>query len=430
MNDTSDQYWLGRWVDEYEVRRREDVARLFTFPGPVSRLAELASAAPTFHKPRKVPDLSVAAGRGIDLSGYMSCGAFECMRKQVDRSYGRILHYFDYIIAEGLSPRGFLERLESTPKRFHVELQYELEEDVAILLYLRKIGAAKHVIFQDKPRAYCKGCMDSHAHRLHIPSYTDSSVLDHAAERIEREAEIRTHWRKGFWNYWVLHDFFDEPASGQVKRAKKKPLSREEVARAVIKNYSGGSLADVVFASAMNSPLARVIDVPWIDDATKTDSSFEEAVALGLRLPILEGVSIKDLIKLREDEQPAFIGFRDALLRAIRRQIDLAGARSPSEIANAVIREEVEPELAKIDQRLRVNQKKLSRNAGVAVGAAAITTGLIASFPLVIDAGIVAAVTATVPHVINYFTSRGDDIEMSSMYFLWSAKKLSKPNHE
>src|SRR5436190_18508711 len=127
MTDVPDHYWLGRWVDEYEVTTAEQLPRLLSLPGPMARLAELASSSPNWTTPNPLlPELSVAAGQGIDLSGSMSCGAFECMRKAVDAAYPRIFHYFDYIVAEGSSPREFIRQLKSLPKSRHTELHREI----------------------------------------------------------------------------------------------------------------------------------------------------------------------------------------------------------------------------------------------------------------------------------------------------------------
>lgn len=94
MSSSNEQYWLARWVDEYEVANADEAARLLKLPGPMARLPELAAESPTYlGVSRKIPDLSVTAGRGIDLSGYLSCSAFKCMRDMVNESYAKILHY-------------------------------------------------------------------------------------------------------------------------------------------------------------------------------------------------------------------------------------------------------------------------------------------------------------------------------------------------
>jgi hypothetical protein len=431
MTATPDQYWLGRWVDEYEVISRDQLGRLFDLPGPMVRLAELAAAAPTFNSPSShIPDLSVAAGRGIDLGSYMSCGAFECMQKKVDSAYPNIFHYFDYLIVEGASPQRFLRQLRSLPKGRHDELHRELLEDISIILYLRDIGAYKYTIFREKPQAYCSKHMNYYAKTLGVPSYRDGNLLERAAQRLAKEAAFEMGWRKGVWTFWANHDFFTEPAMGTVARGKKRPPQPAEMAGLIIENYTGGSLADVVFASDIGAPLARAIDTTWIDNNADDATARESDVALHLNLPIIDGIKVKDLLLLREDEKPFFDNFRDALRRAIVEQIRLNDSAPPQEVARSVIRENIMPALADIDARLRVNQRKLSSKLGASliVGTVITSAGLIGSLPLIVDTGVVA-MAASLTHIYKYFDDYGDDVQLENMYFLWKAKKIASSGH-
>ena len=430
MDTDVDQYWLARWVDEYEVRDREDVYRLLQLPGPMARLPELASEARTYLSPQQqVPRLSVAAGRGLDLSGYMSCGAYACMRKLVDAAYGRIFHYFDHIVVEGQSPRAFLETLKTLPKSRHSELHASLADDVAIFLYLREIGADKYVVFREKPQALCPHCLDRNAEEFGMSSYRDADLRKVAIDRIVKEAKIEMGWRKGVWRFWVHHDFFENGAMGSIKRAKKYPPTPQEIASSVTRDYAGASIADVAFARRVNAPLARAIEVSWIDRDMDAGIPTDEDVALNLQLPVLDNLPVQDLLKIREDEYPFFEQFRKSIRHAIIEQIARNGSTSPRLIAQSVVQEYVEPALADIDRRLRVNQRKLTHKAAasITVGTAATTAGLMASLPLVIATG-VAAIAASLTHVYSYVDS-ASDIELSDMYFLWKVNKLTREKH-
>lgn len=427
----ADEYWLGQWVDEYEVTSSEQALRVLDLPGPMSRLAELAGAAPTYRDPAEpIPDLSVAAGRGIDLSGYMACGAFECMQKAVDATFPNIFHYFDHIILEGTSPRWFLNCLRDWPKSRHSELHRDIAEDVAIILYLREIGAYKYSIFREKPQGFCSKHMNQYAKEYKVPAYRDSVALHSATERLSAEAKFDMKWRKGVWTFWVTHDFFSEPASSTIARGKKRPPKPEEMAETVINRFTGGSLADIVFANKIGAPLARVIDTKWIDSKEGGSSANEGDVALHLELPVIDGIAIRDLLMLREDEKPFFDKFRAALRKAIEAQIQQNASAAPQAVARSVIREYIEPTLADIDTRLKVNQKKLSRKIGasLAVGAAVTSAGLIGALPLLVDTGVVA-MAASLPHIYQYFEDYGEKVELNDLYFLWKAKKVASSGH-
>lgn len=428
----SDTYWLGQWIDEYEVVSSEHALRILELPGPMARLAELAAAAPTYQDSDKstTPDLSVAAGRGIDLSGYMSCGAFECVQKAVDAAFPNIFHYFDHIVVEGASPREFTDRLKALPRSRHHELHWDVSQDVAVVLYLREIGAYSYCVFREKPQAFCGHHMNEYARKFKIPAYRDRKLLERAAERLAAEASFDTAWRKGVWTFWVYHEFFPEPASSTITRGKKRAPKPDEMAAIVVDRYTGGSLADVIFADKIGAPLARAIDTRWIDSRADRSLATAADVALHLELPVIDGIAIKDLLALREDEKPFFDKFRDALRKAIEAQIQKSESAAPQAIAQSVVREYIAPSLADIDAILKVNQKKLSRKIGasLAVGSAVTSAGLIGALPLLVATG-VAAMATSLPQVYQYFDDRAEKVELNELFFLWKAKKIASSGH-
>jgi hypothetical protein len=427
---STDQYWVSRWIDEYEVKTDQDAASLLNLPGPMERLGELAASAPTYGSPgQRVPDISVAAGSGIDFSGHLSCGSYRCMRAQFESSYNQMFHYFDYVVAQGYSPREVLRCLREWPKARHDELHESIRNEVMLLKYLREIGADKYVIFREKPQDFCLTCLKDNADFFGMSPYGDADLLRSAAERLAAEARIERNWYKGAWRFWVYHDFFDGPAMTVIQRAKSKPPAAKEVATDVILEYSNALVNDVVFAHHLNVPLAHTIESNWLADNGGQVTVAENDVALNLQLPILQGVSIRELLKLREEERPFFDQFRNGIRLAIRDQIARHDSSSPSAVAQSVVQEYVEPALADIDRRLRVNQRRLSRKAvaSVAVGTAATSAGLISSLPLVLGAGI-AAIGAALTHVYKYVDDLGE-IELSDMYFLWKVGKITGRGH-
>jgi len=316
------------------------------------------------------------------------------------------------------------------PKNRHQELHSELVDDILIILYLKDIGAYDHTIFREKPQAYCSKHLNHYAKAFGVPSYRDGKLLLNATERLASEARFETHWRKGVWNFWIYHDFFPEPAYGTIAKGRKRPPTPEQMAALVIGNYTGGSLADVVFANQIGVPLARAINTTWIDSKEDSSSLYTSDVALHLNLPIIDGIHIKDLLHLRTDEKPFFDKFRAALSKAIEEQIQKNDSAPPQVVARAVIRENIEPALADIEARLKVNHRKLSSKIGasLAVGTIVTSAGLIGSLPLLIDTGVVA-MAASLPHIYKYFDDYGDNVQLSDMYFLWKAKKVSSSGH-
>ncbi|MDP9867075.1 MULTISPECIES: hypothetical protein [Streptosporangium] len=429
MTATKDPYWLAQWVDEYEVQGSGDIDRLIRYPGPIARLVELAKDAPNYKTANKsVPDASIVAGSGLDLSGKLSCGEFECVQRGINDAFVRIWHYFDRIIVEGASPRQFLRRVSTLPKSQHFRLIHEVKEDVKILLYLREIGAEKYLIYREKPLGYCNHHFTQHAAEHGLDVLLDEQAANAVVERLAAEAEISTRWFKGVWNFWVTHPFFSEPALGSITRAKKKRPSKEEMIGQVFRSYSTGLVADMAYAKVLNAPLAKSVTASWVtpkaEDSVKVDD-----VAFHLQLPFIEGMAVRDIISLREDEQAHFVAFRKALRTAIQEQIKQLESASPQEVARSVVREYVEPALADIQRRLKANTRVLSLKAGssAVLSLTGTSVGLLGSLPLIIAGGVAAAGTA-LPHFHKYFEEKRE-IELSDMYFLWSMKKASMASH-
>jgi hypothetical protein len=430
-DDAAQTYWLGQWVDEYEVASADQALGILELPGPMARLAELAETAPAYGDPnQEAPDFSVAAGRGIDLSGYMSCRHFDCMQKAVNSAFPNIFHYFDNIIVQGASPRAFTGKLKTLPKNSHRQMHWDISQDVAIILYLREIGAYERCIFREKPAAFCEHHMNEFARKYKVPAYRNTELLHSATERLATEADFKTAWRKGVWSFWIDHDFFPEPAFGRITRGKKRRPQPLEMASQVINTYTGGSLADVVFAKKIGAPLARAIDTRWIDPGEADSSSTTSDVALYLDLPVIDGISIRDLLALRAEEHAYFDKFRDALRIAIEAQLQKGDSAAPQAIAQSVVREYINPTLADIDARLKVNQKKLSRKIGASltVGSAVTSAGLIGTLPLLVATGVAAMATA-LPQIYQYFDDYGEKVELNDLFFLWKARRMAGSGH-
>jgi len=150
-------------------------------------------------------------------------------------------------------------------------------------------------------------------------------------------------------------------------------------------------------------------------------------VALNLRLPVLVNVPAKEILRLKRDNWPEFVLFRDAIRTAIDEQMTKVGDGSPEEIARTVVDEHVNPKLETIAVELRVSQRALARKIGsnVAVGVAPVSAGLINHSPLVIAAAAIpaayAAMKNVMPEVNKYFDGRAET-EKSPYYFLWKAQ--------
>ncbi|NJP98752.1 hypothetical protein HCN51_56630 [Nonomuraea sp. FMUSA5-5] len=418
-------YWLYRWIDEYDIREHARVGDLFRYPGPIARLAELAKEEPTHPSDKEMPEATIMAGRGIDLSANMGCLDFECKQEEIEFSYPRILTYFDHILVEGYRADSFLSRLNRTKKRDMDGLIHILSEQVQLLLYMRSINLDQHLIFDRKSmRAHlCKDCRAKHGSTAEfvVEKLYDRETIDQIKGRLKDEAKITFYWNPpNKWWFTVIHDFFSEPARVVLPGPKSRRPRREDVINQVFHDCSYGLLSDYDSSEHFRIPLAKAMTATWLDGEEVAD---EVAVALELSLPSIEGMPLSDLLKLREDEQPYFESFRHAVREAIRSQLKNRGSAAPRDVARAVEREHIAPALADIERRLRASRRAFAAKTGasIALGSTITSIGLMGSLPLIIATG-VAATATSLTHIYKYYDDLGP-VQLSDMYFLWKVQK-------
>jgi hypothetical protein len=173
-------------------------------------------------------------------------------------------------------------------------------------------------------------------------------------------------------------------------------------------------------------PLVQEFAFLWSDrDAGREAKNLESRVALELPLPVLQGLTARDIVKFRADHKPHFERFQHALTEAIREQADRVGTDSPERIAAAVNEDFIRPAMADIERSMIETKKLFGMKSGtsIAVGTAIAGAGILSSIPLVIASGLGAAVTVTLASTNSYLDSK-KDVKLSDVYFLWKAAKM------
>jgi hypothetical protein len=142
--------------------------------------------------------------------------------------------------------------------------------------------------------------------------------------------------------------------------------------------------------------------------------------AFQLKLPVVHGIELKTLLKLRQDEKESFDRFRRALERAIADRLSTANADNHAALAAEVQRDVVEPALAEIHQRLETAARVMTRKAAesLVVGTFSTLCGIYAN--PVFAAGLVPAINGLVNARHKYLDERRE-ISLSEMFFLWRA---------
>jgi len=138
-------------------------------------------------------------------------------------------------------------------------------------------------------------------------------------------------------------------------------------------------------------------------------------------------VPIKELIAIRSTNQDAFISFRDAITRAAKEISARNCTLSHQELANQIRLDFVEPELARLNQRLRSAKRSLTRKTATSIALSSVGTLCAASIGLFPAAAVGALGTAAAIANISKDTSKYIDekreIEIADMYFIWKALK-------
>lgn len=198
---------------------------------------------------------------------------------------------------------------------------------------------------------------------------------------------------------------------------------RHEVAYEV-KKLLAFLTADLYSAAQLERPIGASLPLHRRFLASSYAKKSADQVTFSLELPVLADVPIKTLIKIRADESEAFRRFRDALRAAAQDRLNASGVRDPSMIATEIRRDVIDPELRRIDARLRSVSRSLAKKtvSGITVGALATTCGLLAGVApgLAVLAGVTAMCGIAGTAASKNIEER-EEVALSDFYFLWNA---------
>lgn len=421
---TDDRFWLYKWIDEKGIKSEKEASRLARRRRTFAELEQLAGEIPYETLPVDYAGNYVLAGTGMDLSGDLDCHGWECQRKQVDRIFARTWHYFDKIVACGLTPMRFIQMLESAtaPETRKVVLESQLR----LLLYLRSIGVDEHLIFRQKPPA-CQVHLEEHLQQTGLEHLVEASlpVIQELAQNgdlksteLETADQCKDH--PYHLKYVFHHPVLEHTQWGTAAYDPNIDQPNLAVARAVFRRYASYMISDIRTSRIVRAPLAAYMGLHR-DALSKMSSSLNESsVAFELGLPIISGIPIRELIKIREDEYLAFEKFRRALEVAMTEKISIASTGdSAADIAAELMLDLIVPSLNEIEHRLQKAQEVLAKKSAlhIALGAATISVGALAAMPLLLPIGITAALFSAT-HYAKYLDEKRD-IELSDMYFIW-----------
>lgn len=417
------KFWLYDWIDTFEIKEVSQAKNLLKDKGLRKDLQKRAADVPfTTEGISKSDAPTIVAGRAIDLSGELDCYGWRCMKKQVDKLFNHVWHYFDRIVIVGPSANAFSEWLNKDTDPYIIK---RLLNYVRLLLYIREIGAEELLVFRQK-RPACEVHLEDHLKEVGI-----DPALVHAEKIIKElasKAEIFTEPHNNHLDYTFIHPEFEHTVWGAVKKnaSSSESALHYAVAESVFRRYLANLASDVWTAQTLSSPLGATVNFHGqLLNAYKTALD-DSDVAFHLNLPILKGLSPKVLLKIRQDEKPHFEKFRQSLRLAIKERLENASSEKVSEIAEEVRKDVINPALSDIELRLKVAKNAMTKKAGLSItlGVLATTYGLLTVNPIVAGVGVTAALGGTLT-AGQKFIEEKHDITLSDMYFLWQAMKHS-----
>src|SRR5208283_5392210 len=145
-------------------------------------------------------------------------------------------------------------------------------------------------------------------------------------------------------------------------------------------------------------------------------------------VPFLNNISTSELLTLRNGEADAFISFRQAFAKAVDEHMKSKPGRLTQQDAEEIYKEVIEPELARLNQKVNTASKSLFKRsrAGILGWVAAISAGHYFGF---LESGLIATAKALgltkvaadlAGNLIGI--SSEDSIRNEKMYFLWKVQ--------
>ena len=412
------RYWLYNWLEVQGIASLRDAEARLQAPEVREFLKELALESRQDETPPVASGAAIVAGCGLDLSGYLDCSDDACRRFQVDRLFRQAWFYFDRIVVDDALTRYVADHWDGK------SVQRELLSHIQVVLYLRSIGAEDLIEFREK--RLCSVHFERHLREAGLEGLLteeekwitylsqDADVLLRVGPKDNVEYDFRHPD-----NEVLIHQTLSlESCSRDLDSVRRHAL------RDILRRYATHLTADVMTARAAGLPLASTL---WLhrqilQEQSRTPTA--EDIAFSLSLPVLANVRVRDLIRIRRDNQDGFERFRDRLRQALRERLKTAGAATAPALAKEIERDLIEPELRAIRVRLETAHSTLTKKTavGIFLGGLATTCGLLAgAVPVVaVTAGVGTLIAAAGTGAAKTLDEHRD-IQLADMYFLWKA---------
>jgi len=402
---------MESWLEINRIETAADLARCLGRPSALRELTELAES---WIEPESsaIPAFTTLAGVGLDLGVYheFGCMSHGIRRAQVNELLGAVSHYFDRVILDDALGHQ-LRQHRNSRRSILLECAYAFGSS---LLALRSAGALDLVSFTEKQH------LDEDRAEETFGPAEFHALRGELVPRLLEESTIWLKRERGHGSSYILeHRGIPNRTFNILPKAVRKSRTRERQ-RAAADDVAQRQLwwlhRDLTTARLFDAPitLATSLQAELLHSLRTLRGGVD--LSLDVRLPILRGIPPAELIRLRRDEEPAFLKFRAALRAAMR--LDSTEPASGRQVQ----RDLIEPELANITQRLKTAESAFARKAGygVTLGIATAACGLLLGPVALVTAGVGAAIAAAYTAESKLIDERRD-AKLSDMYFVWRA---------
>jgi acylphosphatase len=413
-------YWLFGWLEANKVQTLDQAAALLTKPSELRDLRKVAGQWWESIETQAPTGVNLVAGTGLRLDDDVTCPSPACRRPRIDRLFRHAWHYFDRVLQPDRVGDILLHPPSTWSNKYMLQV---LLDSIDLVLYIQQLGATGLVYYYPKkPEA------DDHLAEVFTP---------------EREVRWEEAWEgvqatiaaKGVYHFERLgarrfRVEYTEPILHVTTRFEftldKGESAREEslrakVAHSVMHRHISSLEEDLQARHMFRAPLGAAL---WSHERVLSRISGVPGVAdilFRLSLPGLAHVPVRELMAIRAAEGASFETFRSALTKAARELVAHGKADNPGDAAAEIMRDLVEPELARLKQRLRAAQRALAKKTALTVTLVGLTT----TCGFLMGLGPAAAGLATltsgagIGNAAYKYLEEKQSIEMSDMYFLW-----------
>jgi hypothetical protein len=417
-----DPYWLLTWLGSKKITSTSELAVALGRPSIMRELRSVAERW-SLNAMAPPPAVNLVAGAGLRLNDPLSCPSAVCRRHQVDILFRHAWHYFDTI----LLPDGVGSLLLSPPEGVENEyVQNEILGMVESALHIQNLGADRLVQYYPTIHG---ACGHAEASPLSQPPHWEAA-WEAVETSILLEAEFRIkNLGEGAFSIWIHHpgvEFAPEFTIQPDANAPKTPDSLKALAvHRLVSQLMGALEDDLKVAYLLRGSLASTL---WSHERAITRMSKSPdpySVAFDVSFPTLENVPINELIAIRLANGDAFLAFRDSLTKAAKEMCACSDEPNYDRLANQIKLQVIDPEIARLNSRLRTAQTSLAKKATGTIALSTVGTLCAASMGLIPGAAAGAVLAASAIANLNKDLSKYIDdkagIELSDMYFIWKA---------